>query len=356
LPQAPLTIGGQAVIEGVMMRGPNGYAISVRRHDGTILTETTPGIPLTRRKKWLNLPILRGAVGLVEMMTIGMKSLEFSANEAEKSDRERAAHEVARAEGREPEAVEHEDKPLSRLALAATLALSLVIGLTMFVVIPNIATHFLGVLFGSGDKPLLEEQTPVLYNIVSGFIRLLIVVGYIWAISFLPDVRRLFQYHGAEHKAVSAFEGGRELTVANVQPFTTLHPRCGTTFIAITLIVAVLVFAVFANVLMAVWPGFAQLRFVVRKTLLISGHILIMPLVAGVCFELLRLGGKYGNNIFLKILITPGFWFQRLTTKEPDDSMVEVSISALKSALAIPAPAETTAARASAPTAEPVAG
>jgi uncharacterized protein YqhQ len=355
LPQTPLTIGGQAVIEGVMMRGPNGYAISVRRHDGSIRTEVSPGIPLARRVKWLNLPVLRGAVGLIEMMGIGLKSLEFSANEAEKGDREKAALEAARAEGRDHTPGDAEEKPISRIALALTLAFSLVIGLTMFVVVPNLATHFLGVLVGPGQTPLLEEQKPVLYNIVSGFIRLLIVVGYIWAISFLPDVRRLFQYHGAEHKAVTAFENGRDLTVENVQPFTTLHPRCGTTFIAITLIVAVLVFAVFANVLVALWPAFAELRFAWRKTILILGHILIMPVVAGVCFELLRLGGKYRNNLLLKMLIAPGFLFQRLTTKQPDDSMVEVAITALQSALAIPAPVAEPA-RASRPVPEAVAG
>ncbi len=332
MPQPPLTIGGQAVIEGVMMRGPHGYAIACRRADGTIRTEITPHRALTVRKKWLNLPVLRGAVGLVEMLTIGMKSLEFSAQEAERGEREKEAALAGTAASGSPE-----EKPLSRAALAATMALSLAIGITMFVVIPNIATHFAAVIAGAGDRPLLEEQRPILYNLISGFIRLLIVVGYIWAISLMKDVRRLFQYHGAEHKAVSCFEAGRDLTPREVQKFTTLHPRCGTTFIAITLMVAIVVFAVFAKVLLFFWPGFAELAFAARKAILIFGHVAIMPVVAGVCFEILRLGGRHRNNPLLQVFLQPGYWFQRLTTREPDDSMVEVAINALQSALAIPA-------------------
>ena len=339
--QQPLTIGGQAIIEGVMMRGPHGYAVSVRRGDGTIRTEITPHHPLIVRRPGLNIPVLRGAVGLLEMMTIGMKSLEFSAQEAEKDERARAEAEKAAKEGAAPpDAAEPEaDKPISKLALFLTLAFSIVVGLVMFNVIPNLATAFIAHITGTGDKVLLEEQHPVAYNVISGVIRLFIIVGYIWAISLMSDVKRLFQYHGAEHKVVSAFEAGNGLTVANAQKFTTLHPRCGTTFIALTMMVAVLVFAVFAYALMWVWPGFADLRFAWRKTILILGHIAIMPVVAGVCFEVLKLGGRYRSNLLLKLLITPGYWFQRLTTREPDDSMVEVAIRSLESALAIPAPA-----------------
>ena len=336
-----LTVGGQAVIEGVMMRGPEGYAIAVRRADGNINKAVHPHTPLGRRYPFFKLPIVRGAAGLFEMMAIGMRSLEFSAQQASLDDPE-VGKKIAEAEaasiitGVGPEILPAGEKPISKAALAGTMAFSLTLGLAMFVVVPNISTHFLGKLTTSSGQPFLEENTPLAYNLISGAIRMTIIVGYIWLISLMPDVKRLFQYHGAEHKAVSAFEAGKELTVPNVRPFTKLHPRCGTTFIAITLIVAIITFAFFARLLVAIWPDFYQFAFWPRKMMLIAGHILIMPLVAGVCFELLRLGGKYTNNILLKLLITPGFWFQHLTVREPDDSMIEVAIESLKAALAIP--------------------
>lgn len=337
--QNQVTVGGQAVIEGVMMRGPHGYAISVRRADGRIETESVPHIPLARRHPFFKLPILRGAAGLFEMMAIGMKSLEWSANRA-------AMDEPSTKKDGKSEESKSAESPLSRAALAGTMAMSFGFGILLFVVLPNLGAHFLG---NAGSErgslnPFVEEQSPILYNLVSGAIRLTLVVGYIYLISLMKDVQRLFRYHGAEHKAVSAFEAGKELTVQNVRPFTKLHPRCGTTFIAITLLVSILVFAVFAKILVTLWPEFYALSFGVRKTLLIFGHVLIMPVVAGVCFELLRLGGRFPNNPLLRLLITPGFWFQHLTVKEPDDSMIEVAISALKSAMALPAPAEERAA------------
>lgn len=322
----PVTVGGQAVIEGVMMRGANGYAVAVRRANGEIEHEATPHVPLARRYPLLRLPIVRGAVGLIEMMSIGMKTLEYSAQKAALDDPTTAKD--GKTGGDEP--------PMSKMAIALTMITSLSIGLFIFAVIPNIATHWVGKLLAGGGDQFLEENSPIAYNLISGFIRMLIIVGYMWAISLMPDIKRLFRYHGAEHKAVSAFEAGKELTVENVRPFTIFHPRCGTTFIAITLIVAILTFAVFAKILVAVWPTFADYSFAVRKTILIIGHILIMPIVAGICFELLRLGGKYTNNILLKILIAPGFLFQRLTVKEPDDSMIEVAIFSLKKAMALP--------------------
>lgn len=343
MPQTPLTIGGQAVIEGVMMRGPDGYAISVRRADGTIEREVTPYIPWSKKWPVLKLPILRGAVSLIEMMIIGMKSLEFSANKAALDDPEEAKKKL---EAASLAAVKDapgipEEPAISKGAMALTFAISIAIAIAMGVVIPNLAAHFAGRLAGGG-KALLEEQYPITYNLISGVIRMLIIVGYIWAISLMNDVKRLFRYHGAEHKAVACFESGRELTVENVRPCPKLHPRCGTTFIALVLIVAVIVFAFFARALLTVWPEFATLSFPVRKTLLILGHILLMPIVAGVCFEILRLGGKYRKNPLLALLILPGFLFQRLTVKEPDDSMIEIAIDSLKSALGISAvPAET---------------
>ncbi len=336
-----VTVGGQAVIEGVMMRGANGYAVAVRRADNSIDIDVNPHVPLGRRKPIFKTPVLRGAAGLFEMMAIGMKSLEYSAQQAALDDPAEQEKRRKKGEVVDPHAPASNEPPMSKLALALTMAFSIGFGLFLFVAVPNIVTHFVGQFFVPEGQDFLEENSPIAYNLISGFVRILIIVGYIWAISLMPDVKRLFRYHGAEHKAVSAFEAGKELTVENVRPFTIFHPRCGTTFIAITLMVAILTFAVFARVLVMIWPEFNEFSFAARKAMLIFGHILLMPLVAGICFELLRLGGRFPRNPLLKVLITPGFWFQRLTVKDPDDTMIEVAIVSLKEALAIrePAPA-----------------
>lgn len=326
-------------MEGVMMRAKFGYAVAVRRADGRIECESTPYIALARRHKWLAWPVLRGAAGLFEMLYIGTRTLNWSADRAIEDEE---AAKRAEKKGNEPAAPEIPAPPKkkgSEWELGLTLTLSLAIGITLFVVLPNLATHWLGVLFTAEHKPLLEEEAPIAYNLISGAVRIAIIVGYIWAISLMDDVRRLFMYHGAEHKTVSAFEAGKELTVDQVRPFTRLHPRCGTTFIALVLMVAILLFALLARAILVVWPGFVELAFWWRKSLLILGHILLMPLVAGVCFEILRLGARYPRNPLLALLILPGFWFQRLTVSEPDDSMIEVAIESLKRALALPAPA-----------------
>lgn len=311
-------VGGQALIEGVMMRAPSGVAMAVRRPDGSIVVRSEPYVPVAKRYKWLGIPVLRGAATLIEMLIVGFRALEFSAVESSRSADDTAG---AQATSSKPE-----------LLFSILLGLALAIGL--FVVIPNLATHFSALPFAGSGKRLLEEQSPILYNLISGAIRIAIFVVYVWLISRLPEVRRMFQYHGAEHKTVSAYEAGVPLEIPHVRRFSTFHPRCGTTFIAIVLIVAILVFAVFARVLLNIWPSFAALPFALRKTILIVGHILLMPVVAGVCFELLRLGGRFPNNPFVKIFLLPGYWFQRLTTKEPDDSMLEVAIVALQHAFA----------------------
>ncbi|MFH0794695.1 MAG: DUF1385 domain-containing protein, partial [bacterium] len=172
-------------------------------------------------------------------------------------------------------------------------------------------------------------------NLISGAFRVMIIVGYVWLISLMKDVRRLFQYHGAEHKVVFAHENNIPLEVENIRPLTTLHPRCGTTFIAIVLLVSVIVFAFLAKAIVAVWPGFAAMSFAFRKPFLILLHILFMPLVAGVSYEVIKLAARHPRNFVLRALVTPGLAFQRITTNEPDDQMIEVAILSLQKALAI---------------------
>lgn len=319
-------VGGQALIEGVMMRAPQGVAMAVRRPDGSIVVRSEPYVPLAKRCKLLNLPVLRGAVTLIEMLTIGLKALEFSAIESAREDGTTQGDAA---------------KTSSKAELLWSMVLGFALAIALFVVVPNLATHFSALPFAGRGQRLLEEQSPVLYNLISGAIRVAIFVAYVWLISRMAEVRRMFQYHGAEHKTVSAFEAGVPLDPEHVRQFSTFHPRCGTTFIAIVLLVAIMVFAVFARVLLAVWPGFAELPFAARKAILIVGHVALMPIVAGVCFELLRLGGKFPNNPFVKVFLLPGYWFQRLTTKEPDDSMLEVAIVALQHAFAVEAGPQT---------------
>lgn len=297
--------------------------MAVRRPDSSIVVWSEPYVPVTERRPWLRWPILRGAASLIEMLLIGFRALEFSAIE---SSRTSSSTDEAGRSGPE--------HATSRSELLLSLGLGLALAIGLFVVLPNLATHFSALPFSGGQGRLLEEQSPILYNLIAGAIRIALFVGYVWVISRMEEIRRMFQYHGAEHKTVSAYEAGLPLTVDNVRPFSTFHPRCGTTFIAIVLLVAILVFAVFARVLVWSWPQFATLGFGWRKAILILGHILLLPIVAGVCFEFLRLGGRYPNHPLVKVFLMPGYWFQRLTTKEPDDSMIEVAICALEHALA----------------------
>jgi uncharacterized protein YqhQ len=320
-----MMVGGQALIEGVMMRSPHGVAMAVRRPDGSIVVRSQPYSPITARHKWLGLPVIRGAVTLIEMLLLGFRALEFSAVESTYDPQKTESHEGTSGNSSQP----------SKKEFIFSLLMGFGLAVVLFIVLPNLATHFSSLLVGSSRGALLEEKSPILYNIISGVIRILIFVLYVVLISRLPEVRRMFQYHGSEHKTVSAYEAGLPLTVENARLFSTFHPRCGTTFIAIVLIVAVIVFAVFARFLTAIWPGFAELSFPARKAILILGHILLMPVVAGVCFELLRLGGRFPQNPLMKVFLAPGYWFQRLTTAEPDDSMLEVAICALEHALAV---------------------
>ena len=283
--ERPVQYGGQAVIEGVMMRGPKQSAIAIRLPNGEIEV-THQDIKSWSKLPVLKLPIIRGFIALIESLIVGVKALTYSADKA----------------------VEEEGDELTWKEMALTIGIALVFGMALFVGIPTAAAHF------------LQEWVPGVFwqNLLEGFIRLLVFFIYVIAISRLKDIQRVFQYHGAEHKVIYTYEAQKELTVENARQFTTLHPRCGTSFLLIVVVVSIFVFAFLG--LEPLWWR-------------ISSRILLMPLVAGIAYEILKFSARHLDSIWLKWIVTPGLLLQRLTTREPDDQQLEVAIAALKGVL-----------------------
>ena len=281
---AKLSVGGQAVIEGVMMRGPKDVATAVRDPNGRIQVETHPVSSIADRYPILKKPMLRGTVSLVESLVLGLRSLSYSAKMAG-----------------------DEDEQLTDKEMAGTIIFALVLASILFIAIPTGAAKFFHFI----------TDDPVFLNLMEGFLRLAIFLAYIGGISRMKDIRRVFQYHGAEHKTIHCYEAGLPLTVANVQRFSRLHPRCGTNFLLIVMLVSIFVDAFLG------WPSLIE-RSVSR--------ILLLPVVAGISYELIRFAGRTTNPVALK-LIQPGLWLQYLTTRPPQDDMVEVAIESLKAVL-----------------------
>ena len=279
-----LAVGGQAVIEGVMMRDAHRTATAVRLPNGDIDVETCTVSSIRDRYPVLNLPLIRGSVIMVESLIIGMRALSFSA-----------------------QAAGEEDEQMTKKEIAMTILFALVLASILFIVIPTGAAHLAAAY----------TDDPIVFNLIEGGIRLMVFLLYIWGISFMGGIRRVFQYHGAEHKTIHCYEAGEALTVENVQKFPRLHPRCGTNFLLIVMVVAI-VFHVFFG-----WPDF---------WLRILSRLAILPVVAGVSYEIIRFAGRSENHL-VHILITPGLWLQYLTTRPPADEMVEVAIESLKAVL-----------------------
>ncbi|TFB13713.1 DUF1385 domain-containing protein [Candidatus Marinimicrobia bacterium MT.SAG.4] len=294
-----ILVGGQAVIEGIMMRAPGAYATSVRRADGTIETERHEFRSILEKHKSLNIPVLRGIIALFETLKIGIGTLQWSADKS--------------MEDLEP------DKTVSKpdtLAKTASLLFALLVGLGLFFVLPlTVTTKFFEI-----------ERDAVLFNLVSGAIRITLFLGYIGAISLMEDIKILFRYHGAEHKMIFAFEGGCELLPSEAKKFIRFHPRCGTSFLLIVMLVSILVFALIDSIIIS-YIGSISLG--VR----LLSHLPMIPFVAGLGYEAIKLSGRYGSTAIGRVLVAPGLWLQRLTTKEPDDAQLEVAAVALKSAL-----------------------
>jgi uncharacterized protein YqhQ len=285
------TVGGQAVLEGVMMRGPGNWAVAVRTPNGEIAQVSRPIESKMARHWFFRLPIVRGVMALGESLAIGFRALAISANYA------------AQEEGEEGEEVSTE---LSRGALIFAFAVAIGFAVMLFKVTPGLLTE------------LLPIEGTGWFVIVEGLIRVTIFVVYLSLISLLPDLRRVFQYHAAEHKAINAYEAGEELEPEVVQRYSLIHPRCGTAFMLWVMVIAVFVFAFFGR---PVWYW------------LIAERILLLPLIAGLAYELIRFAGKHQENRVLMTLLAPGMWLQRLTTRHPTLDQLEVSIRALREVL-----------------------
>lgn len=306
-----MNVGGQAVIEGVMMRSKDKVATAVRIPSGEILVKTEDYTSLAARKKILNLPILRGAVAFVEMMVLGIRTLNFSA--------EIAMKEVEKQEAAEKgEQFENKNKKTNAFWLGFSVVAALGLGIFIFFFLPLAISNLFSI-----------DKNAVGFNLVAGAIRLAMFLVYIWGISLFDDFRRIFQYHGAEHKSIYAYESGDELTPERAACHTRLHPRCGTSFILIVALLAILTYAISDTVyaIVAGHPPMLLHRF--------GLHFSLLPIVAGTSYELLKLSGKTRDNALTRILIRPGLWLQKITTKEPSMDQLEVGIVALEAALGI---------------------
>jgi len=290
----PIKVGGLAVIEGVMMRSPEFVAVAVRKPDDQIVVKKDPFVSLTKKVRILGLPLIRGGVVLIESLVLGIRALNFSS-------------EVAMAE---VEDEKKKDKPKSdsqnKLLLAGTLIMSMGLGFVLFFYVPLLLTEWTGVKDG------------VLFNLIDGGIRMTIFLLYLILISLWKEIQRIFAYHGAEHKSIFAFEAGQPLTVGDVKPFTTHHPRCGTSFLLVVMMVSILVFITLGR------PDQITDRLI---------RFLFIPVIGGISYEVIQFSTKKWGRWIASTLTAPGLWLQRITTKEPDDKQLEVALVALKASL-----------------------
>ncbi len=290
--------GGQAVIEGVMMRGKKAMVTAVRQPDGTITMETKILAGLYTGK-WRKVPLVRGVIALIESMTLGLQSLMYSAN-----------------------VLLGEEKQYTKPALWGMMAVAFSMAIGLFFLLPLFITGLINQYLGSS----------LLFNLVEGVIRLGIFIGYLRLVGLMPDIKRVFSYHGAEHKSINAMEHGEELAVANVKKYSTAHVRCGTSFMFSVMVIAILVFSLIGK------PSLA---------IMIASRVLLIPLIAAIGYEFTFFGANHVKNPLVKLTLAPGLLIQKLTTSEPDDSQIEVACAALRQASRVdteaeaPAPAAT---------------
>lgn len=281
-----ISYGGMAVIEGVMMRGPGETALAVRKPDGSIEIEKEANSTLGTRYPFLKWPFIRGSYALIESMVVGIRMLNKSAN-------------MSMAE---------EEEELSAAEILVTGLVAFVMAIVLFVALPTAVVHFtkqyIGGVWGQ--------------NLVEGVIRIIFFFAYVYGISKMKEIERVFMYHGAEHKSILALEAGEELTVANARRYSTRHPRCGTSFLLVVMVVSILVFALLGDgtLFYRVWS-----------------RIAVFPIVAGLGYEFIRFSGKCYQKRWASLLIAPGLWLQQLTTREPDDDQLEVALEALRAVL-----------------------
>lgn len=277
--------GGQAVVEGVMMRGRDVWAIAVRRPTGDIHVESHDIDTVVNRHGWLGKPFLRGVIALGQALSIGYRALTISAREAAP-----------------------EDEQLSSGAMGVSLAIAIVVFVGVFIVMPAVAFRFVG----------HHLHSSILVNVLEGVFRVALFLAYLLVIGRTKEIRRVFAYHGAEHKTIAAYEHGDPLDPEHVDRYSTLHVRCGTNFLLLVMVTTILVFALFGN------PGIWWR---------IGSRIIAIPVIAALAFELLRLGARYPDSAFMRIVMTPGLWLQKITTKPPQRDQIEVAISSFNEVL-----------------------
>jgi len=296
-PAREFVLGGQAVIEGVMMKGPVSFAVAVRRAGGEIVVRDFPAAPGPLRKRFLRVPVARGVVTMATMLAIGFRALQFSAEVAAADAGGAGCAEGAGGEGAD------------RWAAAGAVLLAVALGIGLFVLLPLAAARGLAAVWPAAGGRWL-------FPLAEGAIRLALFTAYVAAIGLFRDVRRVFEYHGAEHKVVHAWERGADLRPESVRAFPRLHPRCGTSFVLFVMAVAVVVFS-------AVPPAWT----LAEKAL---ARLLLLPAVAGISYEVLRLSARRSASPWFRAVAAPGLWFQRLTTREPDPSQIEVALASFR--------------------------
>ena len=303
-------IGGQAVMEGVMMKNQEKYAVAVRKPDQEIVVETSTYEGLIKNKKIRNMPILRGVFSFIESLVLGMKTLTFSASFFEEEEEEKSGSRKAekRAGAQKPAPTEEEQKKKEKrqenALMGGTVAISIVLAVAIFMVLP----YYISVFF----QRFITSQT--LLALLEGVIRLTIFIGYVAAISLMPDIKRVYMYHGAEHKCINCIEQGMDLTVENVRKSSRLHKRCGTSFLLIVMLISS-VFFLFIRV--------------DNRILQLLLRLVLIPVIAGVSYEFIRLAGR-SDHMLVNLFSKPGLLLQRITTREPDDSMIEVGIASVE--------------------------
>ncbi len=301
-------VGGQAVLEGVMMKSGDNISLAVRKEDGTIAQKNSTFVSARKKHKFWNIPLIRGCVNMVEMLRLSFSTLNDSTQLLGLDEME--------AESKFDKWLQDKfgDK-LMNVVMTIGMVLGVILSVGIFLLLPNLVTMWLNELAIDAGGPLPS----FVQNLISGGLRILIFIIYLLLVSLMKDIRRTFEYHGAEHKSVACYEAGMELTPENAAKCTRFHPRCGTSFIFVILIISILVTS-FVN--WNTWPKWA----------IIGTKLLMIPVIVGIGFEFLMLAGKYPNPL-TRALSAPGLWMQRITTKEPDASQLEVAITALKGAL-----------------------
>jgi len=289
----PIRVGGQAVIEGVMMRSPNSMAVAVRKPNGEIVVKQEGLNFFSEKHLFFKFPLVRGVITLLSALVLGIRALNFSANQA-----------LSEGEG---------EKDPSSWTMNITFVVALCFGIFLFFLIPLFLTKWMRFAI-----PMLSESG-LLFNLVDGAIRLMIFLAYLWAISFFKEIRRVFEYHGAEHKSIFAFESGEELVIDRVKGFSYLHPRCGTSFLLVVMVVSILVFALIPH----------HLPFGYK----VASRVVFIPLIAGLSYEIIRFADQKRESRGIQYFIMPGLWLQRLTAREPSEAQIEVALRALQAVL-----------------------